>query len=233
MTVYRRAGEGDPRFVDRWDDGFGWVAHPDEEGVRTGHALRGDDGVWLVDPLDAPGLDDRVAALGEVAGVVVLSSYHARDAGVLAERHGVPVHLPEWMDRVARRVDAPVERFAESFGDPAVRVRRFEPLSMWREAVAFREADGTLVVPDLLGTGPGYRVGDERVGVVLSHRLAPPRSLADLDPDRILFGHGEGVFEDAGEALTDALAGARRRFPRALASTLGTNVRLLAAAVRE
>ncbi|MFC7098178.1 hypothetical protein [Halobaculum marinum] len=233
MDVYVRAGDDDPQFIDQWDDGFGWFAHPDEEGARAGHAVRGDDGVWLVDPLDAPGLDDRITDLGEVVGVVVLSSYHARDAGVLAERHGVAVHLPAWMDRVSDRVDAPVERFTGSFGDPPFRVRRFEPLSMWREAVAFRESDGTLVVPDLLGTGPGYAVGDERVGVVLSHRLWPPRRLAGLDPARILFGHGEGVFDGASAALTDALDGARRRFPRALARHFRTNVRLMAAATRE
>ncbi|MFC7068043.1 hypothetical protein [Halobaculum lipolyticum] len=233
MTVYERAGGDDPRFVDRWDDGFGWLAHPDEEGRRASHAVRGDDGVWLVDPLDAPGLGDRIDALGSVAGVVVLSSYHTRDAEALADRYGVAVHLPRWLDRVGDRVDAPVERFERDFGDSGFRVRRFEPLSMWREAVAYRERDGTLIVPDLLGTGPGYVVGDERVGVALSHRLTPPRRVAALAPERILCGHGEGVFDDAAGALTDAISGARRRFPRALATQFGTNVRLLAAAMRE
>ncbi|MWV40438.1 hypothetical protein GRS80_11925 [Natrialba sp. INN-245] len=52
-----------------------------------------------------------------------------------------------------------------------------------------------------------------------------------LEPERILFGHGEGVLEDAEVALRDALEGARRRFPRALVTQFGTNLRLLVAAM--
>lgn len=234
MTVYERSSTGALHVIDRWSDGVGWLAHPDETGARASHAVIADDGVWVLDPLDAPGLDELLAEYGAVAGVAVLSSYHARDAGAVAARHDVAVHVPEWMDRVAARVDAPVERYAESFGASGFRVTRFDPLRLWREAVAYRPADGTLVVPDLLGTGPGYTVGDERVGVALSHRLVPPRdALGGLDPERILFGHGEGVLDDASAALADALDGARRRLPRAVVEHLGTNVRLLAGAALE
>lgn len=84
------------------------------------------------------------------------------------------------------------------------------------------------------GLEPGYTVGDERLGVMLSHRLFPPReTLGGLEPDRILLGHGGGVFDDASSALADSLAGARKRFPRALVTQLGTNVRLLTAAVND
>jgi hypothetical protein len=41
------------------------------------------------------------------------------------------------------------------------------------------------------------------------------------------------VFEGASVALDDALSGARKRFPRALVSQFGTNVRLLVAAMRD
>jgi hypothetical protein len=218
--------------IDRWDDGVGWLAHPAETGRRASHAVRADDGVWVLDPVDAPGVDDLLAELGEVAGVAVLSSYHTRDAGALAARHDVSVHVPEWMDRVATRVDAPVERYDETVGASGFEVSRFEPLGDWQEAVAYRPADGTLVVPDLLGTGPGYPVAEERVGVTLLYRLTPPRDpLADIEPERILFGHGEGVFEDAAPALHDAIDGARRRFPRALVRQFGTNLRLLVGAI--
>lgn len=233
MSVYERSSATNPRVIDRWDDGVGWLAHPREKGMRASHAIRADDGVWVIDPVDAPGVDELLDDLGDVAGVAVLCSHHARDAGTVATRHDVAVHVPRWMDRVAERVDAPVERFDATFGDSRFEIRRFEPLSLWQEAVAYREDDGTLVVPDLLASGPGYTVGDERVGVVLSHRLFPPRALDELEPERILFGHGEGVFEDASQALDDALAGSRRRFPRALIGQLGTNVRLFVAAMRD
>jgi hypothetical protein len=232
VPVYDRSSATEMQMIDRWDGGFGWLAHPEEEGRRASHAVRADDGVWVIDPVDAPGVDGRLEELGEVAGVAVLCSHHARDAETVANRHDVPVYVPRWMDRVTERVHAPIEEYDTALGDSGFEVYRFEPLSLWQEAIAYREADGTLVVPDLLASGPGYTVGSERVGVVLSHRLFPPRgALGDLNPERILFGHGEGVFEDASEALDDALEGARKRFPRALVTQLGTNLRLFGAAM--
>lgn len=246
MPTYDRTPATDLEVVDRWDDGVGWLAHPHETGRRASHAVRADDGAWVIDPLDAPGVDDLLAELGTVAGVAVLGSHHARDAGPIADRHDVAVHVPTWMDRVAERVDAPVERYGTSFGESGFEVQRVEPLGLWQEGVAYRESDGTLYVPDLLGAGPGYTVGDERVGVVLSNRLTPPRDVFEgLTPERILLGHGRGVLTggdrmdadgdrmDADEVLEDALSGARRRFPRAVVGELWTNVRLMAAAMGE
>ncbi|KZN25120.1 hypothetical protein A4G99_00880 [Haladaptatus sp. R4] len=234
MPVYERSSATDFRVIDRWDGGFSWLAHPTEEGMRTSHAVTADDGVWLIDPLDAPKLDALLDDLGNVVGVAVLCSHHARDAGIIAARHDVSVHVPRWMGRVGERVDAPIERFETTFGDSGFRVRRFEPLSLWQEAVAYREEDRTLIVPDLLASGPGYTVGEERIGVVLSHRLFPPRdALGELEPERILFGHGSGVFEEASAAFDDALDHARKRFPRAFVEQFGTNVRLLLAAMKD
>ena len=228
MTTYDRGAPADLQAVDRWDGGVGWLAHPDEAGRRTSHAIRGEDGTWVIDPLDAPGVDDLLAGLGEVAGVAVLSNYHARDAGAIACRHDVPVHVPAWLERVPARIDAPVERFDGELGHSGFEVRRLAPFPGWVEGVAYRESDGTLYVPDVLGTAPLYTVGDERVGVYLLCRPFPPRRvLGDLDPDRLLLGHGAGVFEDAGEALADALAGARRRFPAALVGSGPAQVRAL------
>ncbi|TQQ81342.1 hypothetical protein EGH24_09500 [Halonotius terrestris] len=234
MPAYERTAASDLQLIDRWDDGFGWLSHPEETGQRASHAIRADDGVWVIDPVDAPGLDTHLEELGEVVGVAVFCSYHARDAEAIANRHDVPVYVPRWMDRIPEQVDAPIEQYDSVLGDSGFEIYRYEPLAQWQEAVAYRERDGTLVVPDLLGSSPGYTVGDERVGVVLSHRLFPPsETLGDLDPERILFGHGEGVFEDASAALETALSGARKRFPRALVTQFGTNLRLFAAAITD
>lgn len=258
VPVFDRSDATELREIDRWSGGFGWLAHPEEDGERASHAVRAildgdrdessgadqaaspgaspDDspGVWVLDPVDAPGLDDRLADLGEVVGVVVCCSHHARDAGAVAERHDVAVYVPRWMDRVEERVDAPVERFEETIGDSGFEIYRFEPMGLWQEAIAYRESDGTLYVPDLLGTSPGYALSDERLGLVLPYRLFPPREqLGELEPERILLGHGEGVFEDASAALDDALTGTRRSFPRALYEQFGTNLRLLVGAMRD
>lgn len=239
MGVYAD-GERSLRVVDEFPGGVGWQV-AEEAAERTSHALATGEGVWLLDPIDAPGVGDLLAdrfgsadGAPEVAGVAVLSNYHARDAGVFARRHGVPVHVPAWVDRVPARVDAPVREFAGELGATGLRARKLAPLPGWRAAVAYDENRGTLYVPDVLGTADAYTVGPERLGVYLLRRPLPPRSaFADVTPERVLCGHGAGVFENADGALRDALAGARRRFPRALLAGGRTQLRALVAAQRD
>jgi len=50
----------------------GRVAHSDEAMQRAGDAIAGDGDVRPVDPVDAEGLDDRLAEIGAVRGVFVL-----------------------------------------------------------------------------------------------------------------------------------------------------------------
>lgn len=243
MPTYVRDDPDDLQEIDRWRDGRGWMAHPEETTRRASHAIRDEnDRVWLFDPLDAPDVDDLVAELGEVAGVAVFSNYHARDAGRIAERHGVAVHLPKSMTRVASRIDAPIERYgavlgntnSTELGDSGFQVRVRTPLPGWRESVAYRPSDGTLYVPDLLGTAPPYTVGEEDLGVYLFRRPAPPRSLfSGLETERLLVGHGEGVFDDAAQTLSRALDRARPGFPRALVENGPSQLRAFAGAVWE
>ncbi|MFD1684880.1 hypothetical protein [Halobellus litoreus] len=218
MTMYDRTPAEECVVVDRWDGGLGWVSHPEETGVRASHAfVDEDDGVWVVDPLEAPGVDDVLDSLGTVTGVVVLSNYHARDAEAFATRYDVPIYLPSWLSRAADRIERPVRTVTDTIGSSGFAVRRYAPFPGWSEAIAYREADGTLYVPDALGTAPLYTVGDERLGTYLLCRLTPPRDAFDgVTPRRILVGHGTGVFEDAASALAEALDGARRGFPKAL-----------------
>ncbi|RRJ30274.1 hypothetical protein [Halocatena pleomorpha] len=230
--MYHRYDSGFYREIDRWKRGVGWVAHPEEGGARASHAVVGNDGdVWVVDPLDAPGVDALLSEFGTVAGVAVLSNYHARDAGVVATRHDVPVYLPQWMDRVAERVDAPTERYAQTLGGSGFVVHRCSPLPGWQEGIAYRQSDRTLYVPDVLGTGADWTVGSERIALFLLARLFPPSVLGQFAPDRILVGHGEGVFENASAALDAALTGARRRFPAALRSSGVDQLRALVRAL--
>lgn len=234
MVIYDRSSPSECVVVDEWDAGFGWVAHPEEVGHRTSHALLGDDGdVWVVDPLDAPGLDDRLAALGSVAGVVVCSDYHARDAATLARRHDVSVHLPRWLSRARERLDAPVTTVTDAVGASGFEMRRCVPFPGWNEALLVHERDATLYVPDVLGTTRLFTVGPERVGSYLLCRVRfPKRAFAGLAPERLLVGHGEGVFDDAAGALDTALSGTRRRLPAALATGGVTQFRALAEALR-
>jgi hypothetical protein len=208
------------REIDRWDDGIGWIAYPDEDMQRASHAVGGeDDGVWVIDPVDVDGLDDLLAEYGDVEGIVILLDRHSRDADALARRHGVPVYVPHWMTGVAKKLDAPIERIRTDLGDSGYGVYKLIDNPFWQEAVMFAEHDHTLVVPEAVGTAAYFSTGGRGLGVHPALRLKPPKKLRRFDPERIYVGHGEGVLEDAQAALEEALSGARKRAPKLYAKT--------------
>ena len=195
--------------IDRFDEGVGWIAYPEETMRRASHAIERDGEVWVFDPVDAEGVDDLLAEFGSVAGVAVLLDRHKRDAAAVANRHDVSVYVPEWMNGVERKLDAPVERFGDELA--GFDINRLIDNPAWQEAVCF---DGeTLLVPEALGTVSYFCASGETLGVHPMLRLLPPRSLREYDPERLLVGHGEGVFEDVPRAIRDALGGARSKTP--------------------
>lgn len=204
------SGEADLTVVDRFDGGAGWIAYPDEEMQRASHVVASDGELWVFDPVDAAGVDDLLEEFDQdVGGVVVGLDRHSRDAAAIATRHDVPVYLPAWMNDVAGDLDAPVEWFDDELGGFAV--EGIVNNTFWQEAVFF---DGeTLVVPEALGTVEFFRSPGEEVGVHPMLRLLPPESLREYDPDRLLVGHGRGVFEDVRWAIQDAVDGSRARAP--------------------
>lgn len=217
------SGEAEMRVIDRWDGGAGWIAYPDEGMQRASHTLAADGEVWVVDPVDAPGVDDLLAEYGDVAGVVVGLDRHTRDAATVARRHDAPVYVSDWMTGVADDVDAPVERFGRTLPGTDYRAITVHDRTVppWQEVALYRERDGTLLVPESVGTAPFFLAADERLGVHPALRFFPPkRALSGLRPDRVLVGHGEGVFDRADRALSDALSGSRRRSPKLYAETL-------------
>jgi hypothetical protein len=218
MVLYDRGESDHARIVGEFEDAVSWIAHPEEEGKRASHAISTDEGVWLVDPIDAPNVHDPIDALGDVAGVAVLSAYHARDAGRVARQYDVPVSIPEWMNRVEERVDAPIERYVNAPGGSGAgfTTRACRPFPGWHEVFLFHEPSATLFVPDSLGTSHQFLLGDERLGVSVFRRLQPPTQLRGVDPDRVLLGHGEPRSDDAAGELEAALTGTRRSFPKAL-----------------
>ncbi|MEF8799749.1 MAG: hypothetical protein V5A38_07855 [Halolamina sp.] len=200
--------------VDRWDGGISWTLEEDSM-HRTSHALGTDAGVWIIDPVDAPGLDDELDELGDVAGVTLLLDRHKRDSEVVARRHDVPVSLPAALGPVADELDAQAERYAGSLPGTEFRTVRLTNNRFWREVALFDADRGTLVVPEAVGTNELFSTSDERLGVHPVLRLFPPRqALGGLEPERVLVGHGPGVFDDAAAALRYALGNSRRNAPK-------------------
>lgn len=183
--------------VDQQEWGFGWISTEQPRLRLTSHALLADGRVWLVDPSEGEGIEERVRALGEPAGVLQLLDRHNRACADYAKRLGVPHH------RVPFEAVGPFETV------PVLRRRHWQEVALWWPERR------VLVTADALGTVPHYfALGGEPLGVHPLLRLTPPRQLALLDPDHVLCGHGEGVHDRASETLRNALANSRRRLPR-------------------
>ena len=184
------------RFCDEAEWGFGWVEPGRLE--RCSHALRAEGRVWVFDPVDAPGVEERIRELGEPAGVIQLLDRHGRDAATLAARLGVPRH------------ETPFQGIPGAPFDPVPIARsRF-----WREVALWWPEEQVLLCGDALGTAAYYLASGERLGVHPLLRLVPPSGLSRFAPRHVLCGHGEGVHGDeAAPALDHALATARRRLP--------------------
>jgi hypothetical protein len=224
-----KGDEPDLHEIDRYDGGVGWIAYPDETMERASHAFAvrneetDEDDVWVVDPVDAPGVDGLLDELGTVAGVVVGLDRHKRDCAEIAARHDVPVYVPEWMTGVADDLgpDVDIERFGSRLADTGFEAIRIRDSSIppWQEVGLF---DGeTLIVPESLGTGSYFRGDRERLGVHPMLRLTPPTTtLSGLNPERVLVGHGVGVHERAAVAVEDALSDSRRKAPGLYAKTI-------------
>lgn len=217
-------GSGEPtdwHEIDRFEHGVGWFAYPDEKMQRASHAVVGDDGVWVIDPVDVPGLDDLLATFGDVRGVVILLDRHKRDCATVANRHGVSVWVPEFMDGVVEDIDAPVERFRHELADSGFVGHKLVNNAFWQEALLFDSSRGILVVPESVGTTDYFRTKRERLGVHPMLRLTPPTRLKRFAPEHILVGHGTGLHDGAATALTEAVDRSRTRAPALAVKTVG------------
>lgn len=202
-----------PEEIDRWDGGVGWLAHPEETMQRASHLLTSGSDVWLIDPVDAPGVDELIEEFGTVAGVLVTLDRHTRDAAKLAERHDVRVYMPKWVAKGAD-VPGPVTIFDRKVPGTAIQVVKVLDKPGWHEAALYNPHDGgTLYVSEAVGNNDYMTVAGERLGVHPMLRLFPPTVLGDFEPERIIVGHGRGVPTDATGALRDALSGSRSRLP--------------------
>jgi hypothetical protein len=198
------------RFCDEFDHGFGWLAE-DELLQRTSHAVLAAGRVWVTDAVYDPGIEKRIQALGEPAGVLQLLDRHGRDCGAVARRLGVPLHVTPF----GGVPNAPFEVIAIS------------TIRLGREVALYFSQERVLVCGDALGSVGYFRAGREPFGVHPLRRLMPPRrAFGGLEPEHLLFGHGEGVHgAEAGQALHEALATARRRLPQAWLGGLRTALR--------
>src|SRR5438445_3497093 len=73
---------------------FAWLADAGDPMSRSSCALAVSGGCLAVDPVDVPGLDEALSAIGPVLGVVTLLDRHQRDAAAVAARLGAERVMP-------------------------------------------------------------------------------------------------------------------------------------------
>ena len=183
---------------------FAWLLGPSDPQTRASSAVMVNSGTFLVDPVDADGLDELLAKLPRVIGIVTLLDRHGRDAASIAARLGAPRLIPRALGGQGVGIDGVEERVVFAS-------RR------WHEALLWVPEQRLLVCAEVLGTAPWdlARAGDP-LGLHPFARPWPPRrAFEGINPDVIAVGHGPPLTDNAAEAMRRVLGGARRQLPRA------------------
>lgn len=206
MPLRKDAPGADLNILKEWEHGFTWMAHPDEDLQRSSQAIEVSGDVWLVDAMDADGLDKRLADLGEVAGVVMLGNHHERHMDRIAQRHDVAVHVPEWFHDSSLDFDAPVVRFDSELGETGFELLFLRDNFFRQEGALYHSERKTLVVSDTLMSAV-FTAEPGRVELFPPARLVPTYdALRGLEVDRLLLSHGDPVFDDVEDQIDRALA---------------------------
>jgi glyoxylase-like metal-dependent hydrolase (beta-lactamase superfamily II) len=172
--------------------------------ISSAHAVRGDDGAVLIDPL--PLADGDLAGLGKVVAICLTTSTHQRSAWRLRRELGVPV----WAPRPVKEVDEePDERYVEGDVLPGGLEALFTPgAGTAQHSFLVGRERGVLFTPDLFVHAPGGPFGF--VPAEYMHDMAQARrtaeSLLDRDFAALCTGHGVPVTDDPKAAIRDALA---------------------------
>lgn len=199
-----------------FDDGFAWIADPEEMIQRASLAVDLGTGLHAVEPVDHPLLDGWLADEGGLDGVIVLMDRHTRDADAIAARQDVPIYVPDGFGHTAAKLGRDVRPLGDALAGGPYEALELAGWRLWEEAALWSLPDRTLIVPESLGTIDYFLVGEERIGVHPTARLWPPRgALADVDPRRMCVGHGPPVDDLETGELARSLATARRGIPRA------------------
>ena len=144
--------------------GLTWIEQ--SRTVRTAHALRNGEQVWLIDPFADEQALRAAASLGRPAGVLQLLNRHNRDCQPIATQLGVPLmRVPDQVPDTPFEVIPVVSRWG------------------WAEIALWWPDERALIVAEAIGTAPVFALG-RRAGVHPMLRLTPPRSqLSELPAD--------------------------------------------------
>jgi len=186
-----------------------WYWHVADERIggyiSAAHAVRGDEGIVLVDPL--PLAEEALSGLGDVSAVCLTTSSHQRSAWRLRRELGVGV----WAPAASREVEEePDERYSEGDALPAGLRPIFTPgAGTTQHSLLLDREGGVLFTPDLFVRPPG-----EPLALIPAEYAHDPEQarqtaerLLDLDFAVLCTGHGTPVTDDPKAAIRAALEG--------------------------
>jgi len=181
-----------------------WHLHDERiDFIGSAHAVRGEAGVVLIDPL--PLAPQALESLGAVEAIALTTSSHQRSSWRLRQKHGVKVHAPAAVKEVEEEPDV---RYSEGDRLPGGLLAIFTPgAGTAQHSFLLEREAGVLFTPDLFARPPGAAL-----------MLLPAQYMHDPDEARrsaeklldydfavLCTGHGEPVVENAKDALRAAL----------------------------
>lgn len=214
--------------IAEWEDGYGWLAVPDELMQRSSHVIEGKSGSWLIDPLDGQGVENLLPDASKITGIVLTLDRHQRDCAYFARKFDVPVALARPLRGVEDELACATESTDRFCADTGWSVLPLLDGPGWHEIALVSEDEATVWISEVVGTAPYFCAPGELLGVHPIIRLRPPRKrLAPLAPERIVVGHGRGILTDGTRLLQEAMHNARRRAPQAYVNFLKIGLRRL------
>jgi glyoxylase-like metal-dependent hydrolase (beta-lactamase superfamily II) len=167
--------------------------------VSTAHAVAGDEGVVLVDPL--PLAPEALAELGEVTAICLTAGTHQRSAWRYRRELGVSVYAPA----LSRLIDEePDERYGDGDELPGGLRAVFTPGAGTTQHTFLLEREGGVAfVPDLLAHTPerGLRIVAEEYLHDPEETRRSIRKLLELQFSILCVDHGAPIKDDPKGAI--------------------------------
>ena len=177
-----------------------WSIHDERiDFVSTAHAVSGEEGVVLIDPL--PVADDALAGLGDIHAICLTAGTHQRSAWRYRREVGVPVYAPALSKLIEEEPD---NRYGDGDELPGGLRAVFTPGAGTTQHTFLLEREGGVAfVPDLFANVAGRGlavVGEEEMPDPAEARRST-RKLLDLPFATLCLDHGAPVTEDPKAAI--------------------------------
>jgi hypothetical protein len=182
-----------------------WAVHDERiDFLSAAHAVRGEEGVVLVDPL--PLAPAALEALGEVAAICLTCGSHQRSAWRYRRELGAPV----WAPALSREVEEePDVRYGDGDRLPGGLLAVFTPgAGTTQHTLLLERAPAVAFTPDLFVRPPGGELAfvDARYMHDPQEARRSAEKLLELDFDVLCTGHGAPLAGDPQAAVRAALA---------------------------